>query len=275
MEEKIPYRIEGRPPTIYRVVKSSDNPYVMIDRRPIDNPKLSFKAKGILTYLMSRPDGWEVSVADLIKRSTDGEASVRAGLKELKEAGHMRYTQSRKSGRITGWLIEIFEIPLPPHRDFLNVEIQDVENRGQVLKTLSIKDLSNGAKAPLPLEWQIKGEQPIQFQDLFTVQVIDAANLIDMGCKGAGGLSTAFMEARHIIIPESKIKGNRRAAKEMLEMGVKPEHITKAVRELAEGGLTITDLFSVSKTAISLANPMVKIEKPVKKFPTLVNGRLA
>jgi DnaD/phage-associated family protein len=142
-EPKQPYRIKDRPPTIYRVVKSKDNPYVMIDRRPIENPTLSFKAKGILTYLLSRPDGWEVSVADLIKRGTDGEAGVRAGLKELKNAGHMKYTTSRKAGRITGWLIEVYEVP---DGDFLQVEIldvekQDVENRTQVLSTLSNKEI--------------------------------------------------------------------------------------------------------------------------------------
>ena len=133
-EEKKPYRIEGRPQTIYRVVKSANNPYVMIDRRPIDNPAMSWKAKGMLTYLMSRPDGWEVSVSDLINHAKDGEASTRAGLKELKDAGHMKYTKMRDKGRITGWLIEVFEIP---HSDFQDVENQDMENRRQVLKNLS------------------------------------------------------------------------------------------------------------------------------------------
>ena len=144
-EAKQKYRIEGKPPTIFRVVKSKDNPYVMIDRRPVENPKMSFKAKGILTYLLSRPDGWEVSVADLIKRGTDKEAAIRAGLKELKNAGHMKYTVSRKSGRITGWLIEVYEVP---DSDFQQVEIQDVENlqvenQGQVLSTLSNKEKPN------------------------------------------------------------------------------------------------------------------------------------
>ena len=151
-EEKKPYRIDGRPATIFRVTKNPDNPYVMIDRRPIDNPKLSYKAKGILTYLMSRPDGWEVSVSDMIKKASDGEASVRSGLKELKLAGHMKYTKMREKGRITGWLIEVFEIP-SPDGDFQDVAFQDVENRGQVLSTLSnnettIKELKKGEEKP-------------------------------------------------------------------------------------------------------------------------------
>lgn len=142
-EPKQPYKIKDRPPTIFRVVKSKDNPYVMIDRRPIENTTLSFKAKGILTYLLSRPDGWEVSVADLIKRGTDGEKAVRAGLKELKDAGHMKYTTSRKAGRITGWLIEVFEVP---DADFVQVENLQVENAGQVLSTLSNKKKTNNIK---------------------------------------------------------------------------------------------------------------------------------
>jgi DnaD/phage-associated family protein len=157
-EPKKEYKIDGRPSTIYRTVKNKDNPYVIIDRRPINNKELSFKAKGILTYLMSRPDGWEVSIADLVKHSTDGEASIRAGLKELKNAGHMKYTTSRKQGRITGWLIEVYEVPqsdfaaTSPDGDFqqvenLQVENQDVENRTQVLKTLSINENNNNTQA--------------------------------------------------------------------------------------------------------------------------------
>ena len=148
-----PYKIDGKPPTIFRVVKSPDNPYVMIDSRPVMNKKLSFKAKGILTYLMSRPDGWEVSVEDLVNRSTDRKASVRAGMKELTKAGHMKYVTPRDKGRITGWIIEVYEVPqLPspesenrivatsPESDFQQVENQQVENRTQVvLKPLSSK----------------------------------------------------------------------------------------------------------------------------------------
>lgn len=110
-EAQAEYKIEGRPSTIFRTVKNKDNPYVMIDRRPIDNRDLSFKAKGILVYLMSRPDGWEVSVADLVKRSTDGEAAIRSGLKELRNVGHMRYVVNRDDGRFSKWAIEVYEIP--------------------------------------------------------------------------------------------------------------------------------------------------------------------
>jgi len=137
--KKKEYKIEGRKKTIYRVRKSAENPYVMIDRRPIDNPLLSYKAKGILTYLMSRPDGWEVSVSDLVNHATDGDDSIRAGLKELEKAGHTKHTRMRDKGRITGWLIEVYEVP---HADFPDMDkpdedLPDMENPTQVLSKLS------------------------------------------------------------------------------------------------------------------------------------------
>jgi hypothetical protein len=151
-EEHSEYKIEGRPSTIFRTVKNKDNPYVMIDRRPLDNPALSFKAKGILTYLMSRPNGWEVCIIDLAKRSTEGISAIRSGLKELRNAGHMRYIVDRAAGRFIAWRIEVYEIPkvgifdsppdeaideLPPFCDYPQVDKPQVENHTQVLKELS------------------------------------------------------------------------------------------------------------------------------------------
>jgi len=160
------YRIEGREPTIFRVVKNKNNPYVMIDRRPIENPALSYKAKGILTYLLSRPDGWEICMTDLIKRSTDGRASTRAGLKELEEAGHLKYDQSREKGRITGWIIRVYEVPNQPESDFRNLDsqpesdFQQVENRIQVLiipsNTKKTNNKKEGASAKPPTPPEVK-----------------------------------------------------------------------------------------------------------------------
>jgi len=197
------YKIDGKPATIYRTVKNKDNPYVMIDRRPVDNKELSFKAKGILTYLMSRPDGWEVSVADLVKHSTDGESSIRSGLKELKDAGHMKYTTSRNEGRITGWLIEVFEVPsvefiaVSPDSDFqqvenLQVENQDVENRTQVLKTLSNienKTITGGGVfklyqqnigAPTAIIAQKLDDMVTEYGEIFVADAIEAAVLANV-----------------------------------------------------------------------------------------------
>ena len=148
-----------------------------------------------------------------------------------------------------------------------------------VTPTSYSKNKDHGTNVPntseYPIDWQLANGGKVSQPDQFQAQIRDAANLMDMGAAGAGALAFAFMAARNIVIPESKIKGNRKAAREMLEMHVKPEHVRQATLELVDKGMTVTDLFSVSKTAIDLANkPAAKQEPAPKSFPTLVNGRV-
>lgn len=165
-EEKGKYKIDGRPATIFRTIKDKNNPYAMVDMRPILNSNLSWKAKGILVYLLSRPDGWEVNLTDLVKRSTDGLASVKAGVKELKEVGHLKHAGIRKaSGQFDTVIWEVYEAPqvgnqltdkpqvvvpevenqptVSPQVDYPQAEKPQAGNRIQVLKTLSSNDLKN------------------------------------------------------------------------------------------------------------------------------------
>lgn len=127
----------------------------------------------------------------------------------------------------------------------------------------SIKETKIGSYEPTSIEQAIFMDRPVTepMLDQFLPKVKDAANLLNTGCIGGGALAEAFMMARQIVIPDSKIKGNRKAAREMLEMGVRPEHVTQAVKELTASGMTIVDLFSVSKTAIDLAHKSANAPK--------------
>ena len=65
--------------------------------KPItDDSDLSWKAKGIHTYLITRPDGWEFNRQDIINRSKDGRAAVKSGLEELKEQGYLEIENFQK-----------------------------------------------------------------------------------------------------------------------------------------------------------------------------------
>lgn len=98
--------------SIIRVQKNPDNPFVMIDKRIFSDDRLSWKAKGILGYLLSKPDNWKVIITDLTKQSKDGEKAVYSGLKELVENGYLVRQPSRDAkGKITKWEYIIFETP--------------------------------------------------------------------------------------------------------------------------------------------------------------------
>jgi hypothetical protein len=59
------------------------------------DPKLSFKAKGLLTYLLSHQDGYRLTVEQVIAEATDGKAAVYSAIRELVERGYLRRVQRR------------------------------------------------------------------------------------------------------------------------------------------------------------------------------------
>lgn len=114
--------------SIIRTQKNRENPYVMIDKTFLSDDRLSWKAKGLLSYFLSKPDDWTILVSDLIKRSTDGEKAVRSGLKELEKLGYLEnYPVKDERGRIKYWEKVVYERPN-------EVEIPDTQ-KGKVDKT--------------------------------------------------------------------------------------------------------------------------------------------
>lgn len=98
--------------TIIRVQKNRQNPYVMIRNALFEDPALSWKAKGLLGYVLSRPDDWQIHVRDLMLRSTDGRDSVYAALRELKVRGYVQETVQRHArGFIMAREYVVFEEP--------------------------------------------------------------------------------------------------------------------------------------------------------------------
>lgn len=97
---------------IMRVVKDRNNPFVMINKEFLNNNKLSWKAKGILTYLLSLPDDWQIYESELLKHSTDGSSSLKSGMKELIESGYIERVQIRNNrGHFIGYSYCVYEVP--------------------------------------------------------------------------------------------------------------------------------------------------------------------
>lgn len=94
-------------------VKKHKEYFVILDKTCINDPALSFKAKGIHTYLMGLPDDWSINMEDLENRSLDGRMAVRSGMKELLDYGYAERTVSNQSnGRLNGWDYVVYESPI-------------------------------------------------------------------------------------------------------------------------------------------------------------------
>ncbi|PPA80987.1 hypothetical protein C4A75_23970 [Brevibacillus laterosporus] len=113
--------------TIVRVIKR-ESPFVQIDKIPINDERLSWKAKGLLVYLISKPDDWTIIISDLVNKAKDGRDSVYAGLKELEQTGYLSRVRERDSnGKFLPMEYRIYETPqiteiepLPENPDTVN-----------------------------------------------------------------------------------------------------------------------------------------------------------
>lgn len=95
---------------IHRAPKPAGTFYTA-HRGYLDDPRLSFKAKGVMTYLLSKPDGWKLNISDLMAHATDQEHAIRSGLAELREHGYASYRQPRVGNHFGPGQWHIWEVP--------------------------------------------------------------------------------------------------------------------------------------------------------------------
>lgn len=78
----------------------------------LNDNRLSWKAKGILIYLLSQCDNQEITIKDIVDRGIEKEAAIYNGLKELKKLGYYRKVPIRdKEGKISHWKSFIYQNP--------------------------------------------------------------------------------------------------------------------------------------------------------------------
>ncbi len=79
---------------IYR--KPAKDPWTAIPNAVLEDTRLSWKARGMLCYMLSRPDHWEFHLKHLATLSVkDAEKAVKSAFKELVEIGYARLEYKR------------------------------------------------------------------------------------------------------------------------------------------------------------------------------------
>lgn len=69
--------------------QSASKEFTQIPNELLRNPDLTFKAKGLLSLLLSNKKGWHSYIATIKQMSYEGEDAIRSALKELEQAGYL------------------------------------------------------------------------------------------------------------------------------------------------------------------------------------------
>lgn len=99
--------------------------YTVLDNTFIKDTRLSWKAKGLMTYLLSLPDDWTIHLSEIEKHATDGKSALRSAINELKDLGYLKAEQKRENNRFAEMVYIIIENPA---EDFPLTDFQQTEN---------------------------------------------------------------------------------------------------------------------------------------------------
>lgn len=109
--------------TIKRAAHDRDNPYFIMRRDAAQDSALSFEARGILAYLLSKPDDWKVYVGDLRREGGIGRDQLRRILRELETAKYLTRQRSKDRRGQWDWECLVHEKPaLSPSTGFPSMD---------------------------------------------------------------------------------------------------------------------------------------------------------
>ena len=149
-----------------------DSNFTMISNVGLKDKRLSFKAKGLLAYMLSLPDDWVFYESEIVNHATDGKQSVRTGMKELEQYGYLVREQRRSSkGKFANvdWVLS--DEPLNgdattfrPSTDFPSTDKPSTDNPPTDNRTLlSTKELSTNKQST---DSPAKAEPPIPYKKI-------------------------------------------------------------------------------------------------------------
>lgn len=121
--------VKGVSIMIIRIEKTKN--YTVMANYHLRDKRLSFKAKGLMSFMLSLPDNWVYSIKGLSHFATDGKDAVRGALKELEKAGYLRMKRERnENGTLSNAAYTLAEKPMSdfPILDYPKLEKPTLDN---------------------------------------------------------------------------------------------------------------------------------------------------
>lgn len=151
---------------IVRVQHDRERPYAILSKALLEDSRLSFRARGILAYLLAKPDDWEARMCDVENKGAEGREAVRAAFAEARKFGYMKTTVGNGKGGLA-YQHTVYERPLETPCP-LPVQVREnrqqetvngnpttatrrqLSNQDQVTQDEKRKDMSSDDDAPAP-----------------------------------------------------------------------------------------------------------------------------
>ena len=99
---------------VFRVARTKD--YTVMSNYHLKDNRLSLKAKGLLSQMLSLPDNWDYTLTGLAKINRESKDAIRSAINELEAAGYViRHQTTDKHGKFSTNEYLIYEHPPSVH----------------------------------------------------------------------------------------------------------------------------------------------------------------
>nr|UWI11127.1 MAG: Replication initiator protein A (RepA) N-terminus [Bacteriophage sp.] len=123
--------------SVIRVNKTKN--YTVMSNEHLNDKRLSLKAKGLLSVMLSLPDTWDYSISGLVAMCKESETAVKSTLNELKSCGYLVVTKKMPNETESGRIEYVYDIFEKAQTEKQLVEKQGVEKQG--VENLGVENL--------------------------------------------------------------------------------------------------------------------------------------
>lgn len=96
---------------IIRAPRPREN-FTVIRNDVLTDNRLGWRARGLLVYLLSKPDNWRTTTANLASQSPDGIHAVRSAMTQLETYGYIRRIKQQDSAGLWSTHTLIYDQPV-------------------------------------------------------------------------------------------------------------------------------------------------------------------
>lgn len=112
----------------------------------LNNPNVSFKAKGLYAFMNSKPEDWDFSVESIANQNKEGRDSISAAIKELEASGYL--TRKKYKDALGQFHIEYILSEIPDYGKPDDGKPDDGKHPKQYKKDFTKKEFINKEEIP-------------------------------------------------------------------------------------------------------------------------------
>lgn len=162
--------------SVHRLAKyQTDDPFTRIPNAALNDSRLDLKSRGLLAFMLSKPDGWTFRERNLAEQTGVGREALRSAMTRLIEAGYVIRTWEPRDGAPPIMVTAVFDRAQTPEVGFPEVGKPDngktrpLSNEVLLVTKEAVKrDTGRGKnRKPINPDWRPSLELLQQLKDKF------------------------------------------------------------------------------------------------------------